>query len=179
MTDSDFITLARRCRLGVFNAQEGSTMTNVVKLSRAKERSAVSEVQMSGLDLVARRKPKGKSATLRDFAKIDWTPLERTETPGPSAECMSHLGFYSRAAGALMQMTKTDLIEMHTKLEHEAIDALMAGLLDTTERMKALAKIADCAYLRVLASAAAHNLAGGKFKGVHDMRRKKRTRRSA
>jgi hypothetical protein len=40
----------------------------------APRRSAVSDVLLSGYDLKKRRKPTGKLATMRDYAKMDWKP---------------------------------------------------------------------------------------------------------
>jgi hypothetical protein len=73
-----------------------------------------------------------------------------------------------------MTQTKAELMEIHTKLEHEEIDKMVGGLMDTAEMLKGLASVAESAYLRTLASASARYLAGEKFKGVQD-RRTKRT----
>ena len=158
-------------------------MNNIVRLSTSrkakKEASAVSEVQMSGLKLVHKRKVRGRLATMRDIAKLDWTPWEKIDKLGPSAETMSYFGIYCRVSAAIMVRTKAELIETHTKLEHDAVDEMLAGMQDTAERLKALAFMVEAAYLRVLSSASAHYLSGGKFKGVHDMRMKKRVLRRA
>lgn len=142
-------------------------------------RSAVTKVEKSGLDLVSSRKRRGKLATMRDIAKMNWEPWEKTERPGPSAETMDYLGFYSRVSAAIMTQTKAELMEVHAKLEHRAVDKMLAGIFDTAEKLKTLASMAEGAYARVLASASAHYLAGGKVKGVHDMRKKKRSLRLA
>lgn len=152
-------------------------MTNVVKLAKTRKtnNSAVSQIQMSGLKLIRERKMRGRKATMRDFAKLDWEPWEKTDRPGPGVETMNYLGFYCRVSAAIMTRTKVELSEIHTNLEHKEVDKLVAGLIDTAEMLKALASVAESAYLRVLASASSHHLSGGKFRGVHDMRKKKRT----
>jgi hypothetical protein len=158
-------------------------MTNVVELSKghnAKQKlSAISKVQMSGLELVRKRKARQRLATVRDIAKLDWEPWEKAETLGSSAKTMDYLGFYCRVSVAIMTRTKAELMKSHSEVEHKGIDKMMAGLMDTAEVFKSLASVAEAAYLRVLASASAHHLSGGKFKGVHDMRKKKRTLRQA
>jgi hypothetical protein len=152
-------------------------MSNILKRSRESkikhEPSAVSKVQMSGLQLVRKRKSRGRRATMRDLAKLNWEPWERTDKPGPSAETMNYLGFYSRVSAVIMTQTKAELMEIHTKLEHEEIDKMVAGLIDTAEMLKGLASVAESAYLRTLASASAHYLTGEKFKGAQNRRTKR------
>lgn len=157
-----------------------SVFANSSKTRTSKRiRSAVAGVHKSGLDLVTNRKRQGKLATMRDIAKMDWKPLEKTERPGPGAETMDSLGFYSRLSAAIMTQTKAELMEIHAKLEHKEVDKMLAGILDAAEKLKTLASMAEGAYTRVLASASAHYMAGGKIKGVHDMRKKKRSLRVA
>ena len=45
--------------------------------------SAVSSVQMTGLELVRKRKPRGKLATMRDYSKIDFKPWTRAPDMHP------------------------------------------------------------------------------------------------
>jgi len=52
---------------------------------------------------------------------------------------------------------------MHSKIEHDVVDKLMTELRATEENLKALAAMAEKAYLRVLASACAHQSKGGSF----------------
>jgi hypothetical protein len=156
-------------------------MSNIEKLSTArranKKSSAVSDVHMSGLELTLKRKRRGRMASLREMARMDWEPWEKTDKPGPSAETMNYLGFYCRVSAAIMTRTKVELIKMHSDLEHKVTDQMLAGILDTGETLKVLASMTEGAYARVLASASAHHVAGGKFKGVHDMRKRRRTLR--
>ncbi len=135
------------------------------KKKPSAKKSAVTKAYASGLELVAKReRPRAKRATLRDLAKIDWKPWPEDKKWLPSDETMKQLGLYCRIAGQIMTRTKADLIESHKKLDHNTMDKLMAGLLDTCEKLKALASLVDAAYLRLLASASAHFMAGGKFK---------------
>lgn len=148
---------------------------------KSLRKSAVKDSYSSGLELVPKRPTKGKVATMRDFAKIDfqaWTK-EKGEELVPGADTMNTLGFWSRAAYAIMCRTKEQLVQSHSEMEHELVDNLMGGLADTGEKLKALAHMVETAYVRILASASAHSVAGGKFKGVHDMRKTKRTPRKA
>ena len=49
----------------------------------------------------------------------------------------------------------------------------------TGEGLKATVYMVEAAYIRILASGAAHGKAKGQFPGVRDMRRKKAVRRRA
>jgi hypothetical protein len=133
--------------------------------------SAVSRVQKSGFDLVPTRKRRGKAATMRDVAKIDWKPWRRT--PGmrptelmPSRETTDEIGVGCRFAYGVMLMTRKRLIDMHGSVDHGHVDQMMASLFGTAEWLKATAQMVEMAYLRVLASAAAAHTQGIKFKGV-------------
>ncbi len=133
--------------------------------------SAVSRVQKSGFDLVPSRKRRGKSAKLRDFAKIDWKPWRRTLDMKPtelmpSREMTDHIGIGCRVAYGVMLRTRAQLIAMHAKIDHARVDEMMGHLAETEEWLKATAKMVEMAYARVLASAAAAHTKGIKFKGV-------------
>jgi hypothetical protein len=139
------------------------------KVKAAKSQSAIALVQKSGLELVRARKSRGKPATLRDYATIDFKPWSQIPGKGPTEfipsddEWRFH-GTTCRTAHAICLKTREDLIAMHGKAEHETIDAMMAGLLETSEALKELVQMCDAAYTRVLASAAAAHKAGVKFK---------------
>jgi hypothetical protein len=128
------------------------------------KKSAVTKAYNSGLELVAKRRLRGRRATFRDFAKVDWKPWSQKKIPLPSDETVSRLGLYCRIASQIMTRSKAELIESHKKVDHESMDTLMGGLLDTCEKLKALARLVDAAYVRLLTSASAHFMAGGKFK---------------
>ena len=137
------------------------------------KKSAVSLVEMSGLDLVPTRKSRGKPATMRDYAKIDFSPW--TREPGmkknelfPSDEKVNRLAVSCRIAYATMLKSREDLIAMHGKANHGLIDEFVANLVDTAERLKVLTEMVEGAFARVLASAAAAYTQGIKFKGVND-----------
>ena len=135
------------------------------------KRSAVSRVQKSGFDLVPSRKRRGKSAKLRDLAKIDWKPWRRTPDMKPtelrpSYETTDHIGVGCRVAYGIMLRTRAQLVAMHGKVKHEHVDEMMAHLAETEEWLKATAHMVEAAYVRVLASAAAAHTQGIKFKGV-------------
>lgn len=148
-----------------------------------KKRSAVSRVKKSGFDLVPTReaKGKGKLASERDLAKLKWEPwvAEEEGVLQPSDAAIAGLTVPLRFAYATMLKTKEELIAMHGKAEHDHVDKLMANWAETAEWLKSLVRMLDLAYLRTMAAAAAHNQAGGKFPGVHDMRRKDRKPRRA
>jgi len=137
----------------------------------ASKNSAVSRVRKSGFDLVPTKKRRGKSAKLRDFAKIDWKPWRRT--PGmrptelmPSPKTTDHIGVGCRLAYGVMLMTRKRLIDMHGSVDHGHVDQMMGHLAEAEEWLKATARMVEMAYLRVLASAAAAHTQGIKFKGV-------------
>jgi hypothetical protein len=83
----------------------------------------------------------------------------------PSDETLTSLGVTCRIAYAIMR-SRDDLIASHGKLDHAVVDKMMVGLADAAERLKAIAHMAEAAYIRVLASAAAAHKQGVKFKGV-------------
>jgi hypothetical protein len=72
-----------------------------------------------------------------------------------------------------MLRTKRQLSSMHGEVEHEAVDKVMSSLFEAAEVFKEAAAIIDAAYLRVLSSASARVIAGGKFKGVDEPEKKK------
>ena len=142
-------------------------MRKTKKVKAAKLQSAVSRVQLSGLDLVRTRKSRGKSPTISVIAKMDfepWKPRTGLEKFIPSADAWSAAGFNCRLAHAICLKTRDDLIAMHGKTEHETIDAMMAEILATGEAMKEMAQMCSAAYARMLASAAAAYKRGVEFK---------------
>jgi hypothetical protein len=124
----------------------------------------------SGLELVPRKKRRGRLATARDVAKLDWKPWKRSSDMSPtelipSRKVMDALGLTARIAYSIMLRSRADLIEMHKTIEHEAVDELMGNLAEASEELKGLASMVETAYMRVLASAARHAVNGGKFAG--------------
>jgi hypothetical protein len=110
---------------------------------------------------------------MRDYATIDFSPW--TREPGmkkdellPSDKMVNRLTVSCRIAYATMLKSREDLIAMHGKTNHELVDEFMANLADTAERLKELTHMVEGAYARVLASAAAAQTQGIKFKGVDD-----------
>jgi hypothetical protein len=135
------------------------------------KRSAVSSVPKSGLEIVRSKNRHGKSAKLHDFAKIDWKPWRRTAGMRPtelmpSPETTDEIGVGCRLAYGVMLRTRKQLIAMHSSLQLEHTDKIMAHLSGTAEWLKATAHMVEIAYLRVLASAAAAHVQGIKFKDV-------------
>jgi hypothetical protein len=175
MTDPKLPQVRAVTRLGVFNAQEGSIMAK-------SNRSAVSAVvHNSGFDLVPKRKPRGKLATWRGIAKVDFKPWTRTPDMQPTELIPSNATLQScalpaRMAYAIMLRTKEQLIEMHGKVEHEDIDNMMDDLSNTAEKLKSIVAILDTAYTRMLVSASARMISKGKFKGVDDRPRRSTAR---
>jgi hypothetical protein len=142
------------------------------------QRSAVSAVIHSGLELIPKRPRKGKLATLDDFAAIDWKPWKRPKElrPGellPHNDKLLACGVSGRAAFAIMLQSRKQLIEMHATLDHGTVDQIMADLASSAEMLKGVVYMIDAAYMRVLASAAAYDKAGRQFKGVAPSRRKR------
>jgi hypothetical protein len=125
-------------------------------------------VRHSGFELVAKRPRKGKLATEADIAKLDWKPWKQPRDGKliPSDLDFARCGVPARMAFAVMLRTRDDLIGSHSKVEHTIVDKMMANFAETAEWLKSIVAMIDLAYMRVLASAAAYNARGGKFKGV-------------
>jgi hypothetical protein len=66
-----------------------------------------------------------------------------------------------------MLKDRENLIAMHGKVDHEHVDALMADLANTGERLKELVQMVESAYGRILASACAAEARGIEFVGVN------------
>lgn len=130
-----------------------------------QKRSAISKVEMSGLELVRKRKTRGRPPTIRQMAKLDWQPWEKAGKLVPTTDRMNYIGFYCRVSTAIMTRTKAELMQMHAGLEHKVVDEMVAGLTDTAETLKVLASVAESAYARVLVSASAHHVVGRKVQG--------------
>ena len=121
--------------------------------SKTKPKSAISSVEKSGFDLVPTRKLRGKPATMRDYARIDFKPWKREPGMGktelfPTDETLTSLGVTCRIACAIMLRSRDDLIASHGKLDHAVVDKMMVGLADAAERLKAIAHMAEAAYIR-------------------------------
>jgi hypothetical protein len=128
--------------------------------------SAVQSVRRSGLKLVPQGKCIGRLASAKDLAKMNWKPWKHTAGKPfpPSPETMERHALSARLAYVIMLKSKAALMKVHQDLEHEAMDELMGGLAQATEKFKALASMCDQAYLRILVAGSKHALAGGKFK---------------
>jgi hypothetical protein len=134
------------------------------KVEEAPEfQSAISQVERSGLKLVPAKKSRGKRATMHDYATMDFEPLA-----GPPLTDFvppwDLFGLNCRIAYGMCLKTRGELMAMHGTTEHESIDAALAGLLQTGEDLKHLVQTCEMAYARILASAAAADKAGIKFK---------------
>lgn len=129
--------------------------------SAASRRSDVSDIKLSGYELIRRRKPRGKLATIRDYAKIKWRPWKPDEMLF-SDERMRDLEVAARMAYGIMLMTREKTINMYKKLDHDLVDHMMADLTSAAEQLKGIAAMIEVAYLRVLAAGSAYALAGGK-----------------
>jgi hypothetical protein len=125
--------------------------------------SAIRSVRRSGLELIPERKRRGKLATAKDLAKVDWKPW-KSDPDAISGEMMHKLGVSARLAYATVLQSRAKLIEMHKTMNHEDVDELMAGLAQAFEKFKMIAAMIDTAYVRILAAGERHALNGGKFK---------------
>jgi hypothetical protein len=110
---------------------------------------------------------------MRDYAKIDFKPWKRE--PGmrkgelfPSPEAMANHAITCRIAYGFVLMTRDKMIDMHSRIDHDKVDEIMAHLADTGEFLKATAQMVEIAYQRVLASASAARIRRHPFKGVND-----------
>jgi hypothetical protein len=131
----------------------------------------VSAVKHSGYELVRRGPRKGKLATYRDLAAMDFKAWKRPRgmKPGqliPSDTDFQRCGVSARLAYAIMLRTRDELIDMHKRVDHAHVDQMMTNIFETTEWLKTVVALLDMAYMRVLASASANLVRKGKFKGV-------------
>ncbi len=125
---------------------------------RSLRKSAVSQARQSGLQLVPKKKlAKGEVANPEDIADIDWKPWKRDRSLGKTglwrdAE-MINCAVAARMSYAIMLMSKSDLVAMHGKVEHEHVDTMMGQMMDSAEMLKAVAQMMESAYMRILSSA--------------------------
>jgi hypothetical protein len=110
-------------------------MTRSTKADERRHESAVSQITHSGYELVKRkRKPHGKIADLRDYAKINWDPWKRESrhgadrAPALRRENGRARRVSARLAYGIMLRTREQLIELHANLDHEVVDKMMADL---------------------------------------------------
>jgi hypothetical protein len=121
--------------------------------------SAVASVPKLGYELVRKRKSRGKPATMRDYAKLDFEPWSRPEpesagqTLPPTDEMMASIGFWVRVATLTNAKTKPELVDMLAVMNDELADETMAGFSDSIERLKAMVLTLDQAYLRTRCAA--------------------------
>jgi DNA polymerase-4 len=64
-----------------------------------------------------------------------------------------------------MLMTREKMIDMHSRIDHDKMDVVVANLAATSEFLKATAKMVESAYQRVLVSASAARTLKVKFTG--------------
>jgi hypothetical protein len=133
-----------------------------MRLMTQQPQSAIKSVRRSGLELIPQIKRRGKLATAKNLAKLDWKPWKR-DPDALSGKMMHELGVSARLAYATFQ-SRAKLIEIHKRMNHEDVDELMANLAQACEKFKAIASIIDQAYVRILAAGERHALSGGKFK---------------
>ena len=136
------------------------------KAKRKARASAIRSIYKSGLELVPKRRCKGKSASTRDYAKVNFKPWSKPSDGElfPSPEMMLEAGMSARIAHALTCKSKAELIDMHGRLTHETMDATMAALTESAEHLKAIAQMIDVAGTRLLVAASARYVAGQPFK---------------
>jgi hypothetical protein len=120
-------------------------------------------VRLSSLELVQKRRRRGKLATLRAYAKANFDPWQRDRDMNskellPSNQTLLNCGVPARIAYAMMLKSKEELIEMFDKLELEDIDSMMASIVESAETLKAIASMLEMADTRMLVAACAREL---------------------
>jgi hypothetical protein len=131
-----------------------------------------------GFELVKRRKPRGEPATLKDWARVEFTPLapdkdrNPKETFPPTDATLLSCGFPARMAYATMLRTKEELIDGFNKLDGEDIDKTLTCMAEAAETLKAIVYVLDSAHTRVLVAASAQEIAKGKARGASKRRAK-------
>ncbi|MGD9837700.1 MAG: hypothetical protein AB7U74_07665 [Afipia sp.] len=138
--------------------------------------NALASVERTGLELVKKRKPRGRIATMRDYAKISFEPWTRGPEmkPGeliPSNEALLNCAIPSRMAYAVMLRTKKQLVDMFDEIDLEHIDNMMASIADAAERLKSIVCMLEAADMRLLVAASANQIAKGKAQGLAKRRR--------
>ena len=140
----------------------GKTASKIVEFPKkpikpAKRQSALVGLRDSGLDLVARKKtPREKRATQKDYAKIKFRALKRDERVMRAlGEGWHQHGISARIAYASMIMSREKWIEFHAEMDHDHVDQMLAGLIDTAEFLKSVVQMIDCAQTRLVATGCA------------------------
>ena len=114
----------------------------------------MSAMNTSGLELVERRKPRGKVAGMREWAAAEFEPVPFDAQADMSNERLTSLGVPLRIALRIVQLTKQNLMDglaSNPKVLEETLDMLF----NASETLKALAKLSQMAHARALSAASA------------------------
>jgi hypothetical protein len=114
----------------------------------------VIDIGRTRLDVVPRRKGRGKVATAVDLSKLTWDPW--TREPGemvPKDQTMRECGLSGRMAYGVMLMTRAELIAAVHKDPNLFLD-MEEDLAEAAQTLMEIASMLDTAHMRILAAAA-------------------------
>jgi hypothetical protein len=101
---------------------------------------------------------KGQSRQLLEVSKLDWDPWTR-DSPAdsliPSDESISALAEASRTAYAIMQLTKHQLVEIHSEAGFDDFAEVVGNLANTAQMLRAMIEMIEGAQGRMIVSACA------------------------
>jgi hypothetical protein len=124
--------------------------------AKTKTTTKADRETVSALDLILFLEAKDLNAPApQDF---EWQPLPHADTAWRYCSQISRLAF------AASRKSDEELVAIHGQLDHEAIDGLMTGFLDTAAAMKAMATLCARAHTRIIASTIRASKAGARFK---------------
>jgi hypothetical protein len=127
------------------------------KRAPRKRKSAIADVKKSGYELVPSRKvpkEKGKRLTGSELGRVPFEPWDKREDDmAPiNGENWDARGVDVRFAHAVMTMSKEGLIDLHTTVDMDHVDALVASIFGTHEFLKFIAAMMESAIDRILIS---------------------------
>ena len=132
------------------------------KLPKAKRKSAIADVKRSGYELVLsqqvpKEKGKGKRLTDSEVGQVDFKAWEkhRDDMTAIDGEHWHARGVDVRFAHAVMLMSKEGLINLHSDVDQDHVDALVANIFGTAEFLKYISAMMELALHRIIISGCA------------------------
>lgn len=121
----------------------------------AKRKSALVGLRDSGLMLVPRKKSpkKGRQATKEDYAKVNFRAVKRDDkVMRMLGEGWHNHGIAVRFAYASMMFSRDGWVKFHADTDHDHVDELLASWIDTSEFLKTVVQMIECAQMRLVAT---------------------------
>jgi hypothetical protein len=125
--------------------------------------------ERSPWELTERRPTRGKIASMKDYAAIEFKPLTRDKglKPDellPSWETMQNFASTARIAYGIMLRTKQQLME--GKLPKKVLEHLLNDLFAHAESLKSIAKMLEIAHARMISAGCAVEVAKDKARAA-------------